>query len=226
MKPKDLKPPFSRGREKVLLDENRKVFFVPPRVEGPDFRLDFRTLFGNDHPVHVEYCSGNGDWICQKASACPDMNWIAVEKQFSRVRKIWSKMKNNGIENLFICCGEALTVTDRYFPDESIEGTYINFPDPWPKNKHRKFRLISSLFVASLGRILKPNGFSCLLTDHPEYARESIDLFLRSGSFTPSFEYPHYTDPDENYGSSYFFNLWKEKKSSFHYARFKKIAGK
>ena len=133
MKPKDLKPVFSfETRRPLLID---RIFYVPIYYENHrGFTLpDLRDFFGNENPHCIEYCSGNGDWILEKALQEPEKNWIAVEKRFDRIRKIWAKMKNKSIFNLLIVCGEAFTFTKNYLQANVIEHVYINFPDPWPK---------------------------------------------------------------------------------------------
>jgi tRNA (guanine-N7-)-methyltransferase len=140
MKPKNFKCPVTWEERRPLIHD--RVLFVPqyydrhhewtfPGWESPE-------VFGRKAPIEVEYCTGNGAWIIEKALANPDRNWVAVEVQFERVRKIWSKMCNEKITNLFIVCGEALTYTRFYVPSHSFSAAYINFPDPWPKEKHAK----------------------------------------------------------------------------------------
>ena len=157
MKAKDLKYPHSwEERRPVLVDS---VLFVPDHYDSyeeytfPNWSSS--ELFDNEHPVHVEYCSGNGTWIFERAKQFPMVNFVAVEKRFERVRKIWAKAKNAALKNLLIVCGEAHTTTKYYFPNQSVDEVYINFPDPWPKDRHAKHRLIQSPFASELARILK-----------------------------------------------------------------------
>ena len=113
MKPADLKAPFSWGNRQVLIED--RIFYVPTRCETYDeFKFPGWTsqeLFGNDNPIQIEYCSGNGTWIADTAAANPQINWVAVEKKFMRVRKIWSKTKNLQMPNLITVCGEAYGAT-------------------------------------------------------------------------------------------------------------------
>src|ERR1700731_3962169 len=138
MKPKDLKRLFTFEERRPLLAD--QVFYVPYYYEAyENYALPpLCNLFGNEYPICVEYCSGNGDWILERAKLNPEKNWIAVEKRFDRVQKIWSKLKNRGISNLFVVCGEAFTFTRFYLLNGAIEEVYINFPDPWPKHCHTK----------------------------------------------------------------------------------------
>jgi len=222
MKPKDLKSAFSfEQRRPCLLDQ---VFYVPIYYQNYDsFKLPaFYDYFANHHPVHVEYCSGNGDWIVEKAKQYPYKNWIAVEKRFDRVRKIWAKAKNLSLTNLLIVSGEALTFTLHYLPNQSIEEAYINFPDPWPKSKHAKNRLIQNPFLNELARILKPGKSMSIVTDDRNYATQTVSLFCAHKDFTPFFPPPYFCLNREDYGTSWFEQLWKEKGRQIHYLQFTK----
>ncbi len=129
-------------------------------------------VFGREAPIEVEYCTGNGHWIIEKAQANPDRNWVAVEVQFERVRRIWSKMHNEKVTNLFIVNGDAYTFTRHYVLDKSFAAIYINFPDPWPKEKHAKKRLVQEPFIAEMARVIKPGGTATIATDHLGYTQQ------------------------------------------------------
>lgn len=222
MKPKDLISPFQEKEKSVQLDLIERIFYVPHRTARGNESLCFKNLFPTEAPIHLEFCSGNGEWICQKALDNPQTNWLALEMRFDRVRKIWSKMKNRGIKNLFILCGEALDLSKHYIPKESVDAISINFPDPWPKKRHAKHRLIQSPFLDELSRILKPEGFIDTLTDDLPYFEQIADCFMQHQSFISLIPAPYYTQSIENYGASYFMNLWKEKKRSFYFSKFQK----
>ena len=169
MKPKDLPYPFSwKERCPLLIDS---IFYVPKYYFKHDSSLfpKLSSYFENSNPVHVEYCSGNGEWIIQKALKHPEINWIAIEYQFKRVRKIFSKSQNYKIQNLLIISGEALTFSKEYLLNDSIDAVYVNFPDPWPKERHAKNRLIQAQFINELKRILKDKGTVTFATDNLPY---------------------------------------------------------
>ncbi len=226
MKPKDLKLPFQWGEQFITIQD--KVFFTfePFDKKGSDF--DFPgwghpEVFGNDKPVKIEYCSGNGKWIAERALADPDGNWVAVEKKAARLRKVWAKMKNLGLPNLFSICGEALEATKRFLPGATVDEVYINFPDPWPKKKHAKYRLIQTPFACELARILKEGGTVSLVTDDEAYSEQMIDVFSSHPCFESCYEAPFYRGKREGYGSSYFEDLWRGKGKPIRYHLFKKV---
>jgi len=217
MKPKDLKFPYRwEDRKPLILD---KVFFIP-KLYDPCEEIDLPAFFELRAPTWIEYCSGNGAWIIEKAKAHPEKNWIAVEKRFERVQKIWSKMKNEKIDNLFIVCGEALNFTSHYVPGDYFEGIYINFPDPWPKARHAKHRLLQNSFIAQMARVSKKNAKVVIVTDHQEYVGRICEEFLAHLDWTPVFPEPYFVTEWEGYGSSYFDNLWRLRGMTIHYLQF------
>jgi tRNA (guanine-N7-)-methyltransferase len=224
MKPKDLKNPFPWEERKVLLHD--RILYVPEYLDNYNTFLfsgwDHPAYFGNHNPVYVEYCSGNGTWIAEKARLFPEVNWVAVELRFERVKKIWSKIKNLQLKNLLVICGEGHCVTSQYFPVSSVDRIFINYPDPWPKTRHAKHRIIKPSFIAELWRVLKKLGIITMVTDDPDYSqimRETISLHPGLDSIHPN---PYYITHLEGYGSSYFDQLWRGKGKVIHYHQYEK----
>jgi tRNA (guanine-N7-)-methyltransferase len=220
MKPKDLKAVFTWEDRKPLLKDG--VQYVPDYYFRHEEYVmpEFHMIFQNNNPVYLEYCSGNGDWIINKAKENPTTNWIAVEKQFDRVRKIWSKSRNLDLKNLLIVCGEAYTFSKYYVKNNSISGGYINFPDPWPKDKHAKNRLIKPAFLDELSRILTSQSLLTFVTDDLDYTNEVIKIFLNHELFSSVHPKPYYLKNLENYGYSYFHELWKNLSRTIHHMSF------
>lgn len=229
VKPRDLKSPY-RGQEEWLACLQPGILFAPRAksvVEDPFVMPPWshEALFGNELPVVVEYCSGNGGWIAQQAAADPSRNWVAVEMLFDRARKIWSKRENRALSNLFIVCGEALDVTQRYFSSHAISQLFINFPDPWPKRRHADKRLLRPVFLREMRRILAADSPVTFVTDDPDYSLATIQLFLEEGSgFASALPAPHYQPLEEGYGSSFFEELWRDKGRENRYHQFMKKA--
>lgn len=222
MKPKDLRFPFPFEQRRPLISSG--VLFIPKfydlHREWPFPGWASREIFEKQLPIMVEYCSGNGTWIVEKAKRHPENNWIAVEKRFDRVQKIWARGKKEGLSNLFIVCGDALTFTAEYVPDASFDGIYINFPDPWPKPKHSKNRLLQENFIAEMARVAKKGANAVVVTDYEDYADSSCRAFLEHPYWTPFFPVPHFVTEWEGYGTSFFDDLWRNKKRTIHYLQF------
>lgn len=224
MKPEDLKSPFKWDERRLLYED--RVLYVPDYYEQFD-RFEFpgwQPLFGNEGPIKVEYCSGNGAWVSNRALADPAANWIAIEKKFVRVRKIWSKIKNLNLPNLIAVCGEGRRVTSHFLPHESVDEVYINFPDPWPKKRHFKHRIIQPPFIVELCRILKVGGTVNLVTDDPDYSTWMIAVMNGHTGFKSEYPAPFYITERPDYGTSWFDELWREKGRKIHYHQFRKMA--
>lgn len=208
MRPKDLTAPFSWETRKPLFQDG--VLFVPRFFRDHAAYRDLFLLKGGKREIFIEFCSGNGEWIAQKAKENPDITWIAVEKQFKRVQKIWSKKQNLNLENLLIVCGVAEDFIEFYLERESVSKIFINFPDPWPKKRHSKHRLMRSDFVKRLSEILVEKGEIILVTDDALYTKEAIEVLEQKKLFVSLCPPPYYEVNQSTYGSSYFDRLWRE----------------
>lgn len=224
MNSEDLRISFHRKPRQIMIKES--IFYAPMSLEeGLDFVFpgwSDAALFGNNHPLHVEYCSGNGAWIAEKAMLHPEINWVAVEKKFSRAKKIGAKAKKLNLRNLLVIYGEALIASSLYFPTESCEAAYINFPDPWPKRRHAKNRLIQPKFLDQVSRLLKKEALFTLVTDDPDYSEQMLKEMGNHHGFTSFLPTPYFVTEYAGYGSSYFDQLWREKGKVIRYHQFKK----
>lgn len=222
MKPKDLKCPFTWKTRKPLVCDH--VLYVP---EYYDKHSDYifpgwasPEVFGREAPIEIEYCSGNGAWIVEKALADPERNFVAVELQFERARKIWSKIQNFKLSNLLVVCGEGLTFTKSYVKDPVFAASYVNFPDPWPKERHSKNRLLQEPFFSELSRVSLPGSILTIATDHSGYASSIIEGLQASSQWQSSYPAPHYITDYPGYGTSYFEALWRERGLDVHYIQY------
>lgn len=225
MKPEDLQSPFTWAERHVVVQD--RVWYVPNQYE--DFASfsfpgwEHSLFFDQEKPICLEYCSGNGAWIAAKAKEQPQYNWVAVELKFDRVRKIWSKIKNFELPNLLAVCGEGYRITQHYIPNASVFAVFINFPDPWPKKRHAKHRIVQASFIEQIHRILQPGGVLTMVTDDSSYSREMVDVLLQFSCFESLFPHPFYVTEYSSYGTSYFEDLWRQKGKQIHYHAFRKI---
>jgi len=189
--------------------------YAPEKFSFPGWE----ALFGNNQPLCIEYCSGNGAWIAAKAQGDTSANWVGVEYKFSRACKIWGQAKRKGLNNLFVINGEAVHATT-YVATGSVDAIYINFPDPWPKRRHAKYRLISPHFALEMARILKPSGTLTFVTDDRTYSEWSLDILCAMPEFASVYPEPYYTTEWPGYGGSFFDELWRQKGREILYHRF------
>ncbi len=224
MKPKQLKIPFSWKERRPFLSD--RVFYVPnyyDRHEEYQFpSWSSSAVFGRTAPIEVEYCAGNGEWIVAKALAHPERDWVAVEIQFERARKIWSKIHNFHLSNLLVVCGEALTFTKHYVQAGTFSASYVNFPDPWPKPKHEKKRLLQEPFLLELARVAQEGSIVTLVTDHAGYVAQIVETLEKLPFWLSCHPSPHYITDYPGYGTSYFDSLWREQGLNVHYIQYKK----
>ena len=216
VRPKNIAPPYTRADPMVAIHD--RVWYVPLLADTKAFHFpgwSDPALFGNDNPVCVEFCSGNGDWVIEQALQNPEENWLAVEKRFDRTRKIWSKIKNRSIRNLVATYGEGSRISTSYFPNDSISKVFVNFPDPWPKNRHAKNRIISVEFLKEIARILKNQGTFTFVTDDQPYS----ELFrqLPFGELQQMLDDPGFTPLPEGYGPSFFASLFISQGKPIYY---------
>lgn len=216
--------PFCKDTPKVTLGDG--ILFIPPTADRRLFSFpewDSSSLFEHtDRPIHIEFCSGNGSWIIEKALKNPEINWVAVEKRFDRVRTIWRNMKRAELKNLLVVFGEALAFSTSYIPTSSVSALYINFPDPWPKRRHIKNRIISPLFMNEAARILNSSGKLIFVTDDRSYSDWFLEQYSswNEGHFEQAPSIAPVSSPPEEYGSSFFDTLFREQgKSIFYHER-------
>ena len=180
-------------------------------------------IFGNEKPVILEYCSGNGQWICEKAKQNPEFNWVALDIRFDRCRKTWGRLYRENLSNLYILCGDAIPLTRYYIPKKSLMEIYVNFPDPWPKLRHAKHRLVQPLFLQEAAELVLPGGKGTFVTDDPTYAAQMQHVLMASPFWSPLLSAPHYFLNPSDFGSSFFLELWTKKGRDIHLFPFQRI---
>ena len=146
-------------------------------ISGPEeFRGQWNMFFGNNNPLHIEVGMGKGRFITELAAAHPEINYIGIERYTSVLLKAVEKRSLLFLPNLYFLCVDARTLLD-IFDEGEVDRIYLNFSDPWPKDRHAKRRLTSPQFMALYDRILAPEGQVEFKTDNMglfDYSLESI----------------------------------------------------
>ncbi len=219
IKAKDFRIPFTWQERRIMISDG--VWFMPPALpDDPFIFTGWQMLFSQNLPVKVEYCSGNGTWIVEKAKSDPQSNWLAVEMDFERARMIWARAKNANLSNFALAFCEGVELTKRFFPTASVSEIFVNFPDPWPKRRHAKHRLIRQEFVAELTRILVPQGVATLVTDNEDYSKIMIREMLQNPGFSSPIGEPYYEVAPASYGTSFFDSLFRSQEKVIRLHRF------
>ena len=116
-------------------------------IEEQGVPLDLAELYGNSAPVILEIGFGNGEATWQMARAQPGENYLGVEVHLPGVGRLLLKMEEHGLSNIRIACADAVEFLRARVPESSLAGVRIYFPDPWPKKRHHKRRMIQTEFV-------------------------------------------------------------------------------
>ena len=148
-------------------------------------RIDFALVFGNERPVEMELGSGDGSFLLQWAARNPERNYLGVERLKGRVTKIDRKGRRAGVTNLRGLRLEANYVLEWMIPPGALAALHVYFPDPWPKTRHHKRRLVQKPFTTLAARALGPAGVLYLRTDHVEYAAQMQEVMQAADAFGP-----------------------------------------
>lgn len=146
-------------------------------------RFDFPALFGNGRPVDLELGAGDGSFLAQWAAASPDCNFVGVERLLGRLRKLDRKARRAGLSNLRCVRLEGAYVLEWMVPPGSLSGLHVYFPDPWPKRRHWKRRLIQRRFAELAAVALRSGGHVFLRTDHEGYFEAMQEAFAGVAEF-------------------------------------------
>lgn len=222
-KASDLWIPFEWAeRHPVLLD---KCLYIPGFYSDHASwkKIPWLELFDREGRICIEYCSGNGQWIGEKARQFPQFLWVAVEKRFDRAKKIWARIHRLQLDNLFVVCGDAQIFNRFYAPEDSVEEIFVNFPDPWPKRRHANHRVIQKDFLDQLCLIVKKGGKATFVTDDPEYRNLMMKEVDRCPQWKSEFPIPGYVTEWPDYGDSFFCDLWLGKGKEIFYQKYRHV---
>jgi tRNA (guanine-N7-)-methyltransferase len=145
---------------------------------------DYRKVFGNDNPVTIEIGFGMGLATALIAEANPGRNYLGIEVHRPGIGRLLWEAENRGLENIRIIEYDAVEVLERMIGRASIAAFHIFFPDPWPKKRHHKRRLITRPFTSLLAAALRPGGYVSVVTDWADYG----DWALAELSAVPGLE--------------------------------------
>lgn len=125
----------------------------------------WNNLFGNDHPIHIEIGMGKGRFLCEMARLHPQINYIGIEKYSSVLLRAIQKLAEEEIPNIRFLCMNAEDILEVFATGE-VDQIYLNFSDPWPKDRHAKRRLPSREYLKRFEVILKKEGLLEFKTDN------------------------------------------------------------
>jgi len=174
---------------------------INPRETGFEV-LNLAQLFGNDQPVVLEIGSGKGRFLISSAMERPDVNFIGIEKSLHYHRVIAERVGKRHLTNVRLINHYAFVILQKMLADASLAEIHIYFPDPWPRKREQKRRIIRPEALAEMRRALVPGGSGIYVTDHREYFEAAAPLiaqFFRSEQRIPGPDDP----PRTNYEAKY-----------------------
>jgi tRNA (guanine-N7-)-methyltransferase len=141
-------------------------------IEYREAQLDPRAIFGRSAPLVLEIGSGMGETTASIAKERPDTDFIAVEVHAPGVGSLLKLVDKEQLGNLRVIRHDAIEVLEHMIPDASLAGIHLFFPDPWPKKRHHKRRLVQPAFAALAARKLAPGAYLHAATDWEDYAAQ------------------------------------------------------
>lgn len=162
------------------LRETPQLIYDLPSILEP---VSLDKLFPHPQPLEIELGSGDGSFLVEYAGKHPEHNFIGVERLLGRIRKMERKARRAGLANI-----RGIRIESSYFlqyllPKNCAAAIHLYFPDPWPKRKHRRHRLVNESFPALAFHALEPRGVVYLRTDDADYFEQMTDVFRTSPLF-------------------------------------------
>ena len=187
-------PPFPRRTIRSFVQragritgaQERALEQLWPRF-GIDFSpmpLDFDSIFGRSAERTLEIGIGDGETLLALAALHPERDFLGVEVHRPGVGHCLLGIESGGLTNVRLIAHDAVEVLERQLPDRSLDEVLLYFPDPWPKKRHHKRRIVQPAFAELLASRLKPGGSFRLATDWAPYAEHMLEVLRASPSFT------------------------------------------
>ena len=152
-------------------------------VEIPEGKLDLPALFPDSKKIIMEIGFGIGEATALIGSDFPHDGFLAVEVHFPGVGKLMARIEELGLKNIRIMETDVHPLFEEHLEDESLDGIHLFFPDPWPKKRHQKRRIVNPDFLLLIAPKIKPGGFIHIATDWVPYAEVIEEVFAASEIF-------------------------------------------
>lgn len=170
------------------------------------------TIFSNNNPLHIEIGMGKGKFITSLAKQNPNINYIGIERYSSVLLRAATKFERDPLDNLRFICIDAREISE-IFSKEEISMIYLNFSDPWPKDRHAKRRLTSPVFLELYHTIISPDGLLEFKTDNTSLFDYSIST-IEESSFWEMCRYTYDLHKEESMNKGNIMTEYEEKFSS------------
>jgi tRNA (guanine-N7-)-methyltransferase len=148
--------------------------------------LDWSAVFGSTGPVEIEIGSGKGTFLVEAAEARPDHRFLSIEWALPYAEHVRDRVRRRGLENVRVVRADAARFLAEHVPPGSVRVLHVYFPDPWPKKRHHKRRLLQPDFVATAAGALEPGGEIRFVSDHGEYFEEAAAALAAEPRLEPA----------------------------------------
>jgi tRNA (guanine-N7-)-methyltransferase len=145
-------------------------------VDLAEGSLEFDQLFGNTRPVVLDIGFGSGESTLKLAEMRPDENFLGVEVHPPGVGHLLLNLRKRDIKNVKVVCADAVALLQSHIADQQLQGMCLFFPDPWPKKRHHKRRIVQASFIDLLENKMRPGGFLHMATDWTPYAEHMLEV--------------------------------------------------
>ena len=178
---------FVRRPGRTTHAQRRALEEIWPRygIEFADRTLDLEAAFGRSAPVVLEIGFGNGEALFTSAANHPEIDHLGIEVHEPGIGHLLMLLERADLDNVRLIARDAVEVLEQQLDKASVKVIRIFFPDPWPKKRHHKRRLLQPSFIAELARVVEPGGLVHIATDWTNYAEQTIDLMAQSDEFEP-----------------------------------------
>jgi tRNA (guanine-N7-)-methyltransferase len=188
-------PPVPHRSIRSFVLRNGRITVAQQRAMAelwPRYGLDFApgplqpaALFGRTAPCTLEIGFGNGEHLIARAVAEPERDFIGIEVHRSGVGQLLLAIQEHGVANLRILCHDAIEVMGQQLAQGSVDQVQLLFPDPWPKTRHHKRRIVQPEFLELVARVLRPGGELHMATDVSQYARHMREVLEACPLYEP-----------------------------------------
>lgn len=195
-------------------------FFSEERIKSVS---DWASVFGNEQPLSLEIGCGTGHFILERARANPYRNYLAIDIFNRGCYKTCRKLEDEGIVNVRVVRAEARQFLTHHLAPASLSEIFINCPDPWPKKRHRRRRLVNAEFLRLAACLLRPEGDFYFSSDVANYAQEVAQALGENPDYRPAAQAPVMAELPDYPRSKYMLRAF-EQGESIHYVHHRRLA--
>ncbi len=178
-------------------------------------------IFAEKGPVELDLGCGDGGFLLEMAARFPERRFLGVERLLGRVRKVCRKAERRGLGNVCVLRLDSAYAVRWLLPKCAFARIHLLFPDPWPKKKHHKRRLVTADFAEAICDLLEPGGEFLFRTDHPEYFEEAAAAILGCERFE-ALDWP---DDAFFYAMTDFERIWRSEGKEIQKLRVRGLTG-